>query len=466
MKILIVLPAGQPHKLEFGPIKMSFREAPLTATTLAALIPDNLNAQVTIADESVSPIPLQEHYDLVGVSVLTGTSTRAYQIADYFRKKGAKVILGGVHVTLLPEEARQHADAIVIGFAEQAWPQLLKDITRGELKPIYQQEAIDLSRLAVPRRELQKKFGYSVPDTVFATRGCRGKCEFCSVVAADFGWHTRPVRDVIDELKSIKAKRIAFNDVNLTDDPAYAKELFRAMIPLRKTWGGLATTRVAEDDELLELLQKSGCRYLLLGFESVDNQMLRGINKAFNKYEKYAEVVRKLHEIGIIVQGCFIFGMDGEDDGIFERTLEAVNALKIDIPRYALFTPYPGSKSFHRLKAEGRILHEKWEYYDTQHVVIQPENMSPQQLDEGFKWIYKETFKLKHVLTRTIGSGMNFFIGFVGNLAYKLYIRKLYRDTNRFPAPSLPGVEPAIQHGSQPRPTVQPSQTAFRVTHI
>jgi len=439
VKILIVLPAGQPHKLEFGPIKMSFREAPLTATSLAALIPDDLKAEVKIVDESVSPVPFQEQFDLVGVSVLTGTSSRAYKIADIFRERNSKVVLGGVHVTLMPEEARQHADSIVIGFAEQTWPQLLNDFSQNRMKPVYRQQKIDLKNLPVPRRDLQKKLGYTVADTVFATRGCRGKCDFCSIVAAEFGWHTRPVRDVINEIKAIKSKRIAFNDVNLTDDPVYAKELFREMIPLKKIWGGLASTRVTEDDELIELLQKSGCRYLLLGFESIDNQMLRGINKGFNKFEKYSEVVRKLHGIGIIVQGCFILGMDGEDPGIFKRTLDAVHELKIDIPRYALFTPYPKSKPFQRMKAQGRILHEKWEYYDTQHVVILPDKMSPKQLDDGFKWIYKETFKLKNDFTRTLGSGKNFGISFIGNLAYKLYIKKLYQDLNRFPAEVLPG---------------------------
>ena len=439
MKILIVLPAGQPHKLEFGPIKMSFREAPLTATTLAALVPEDLNADVKIVDESVSPVPFHEQFDLVGVSVLTGTSSRAYKIADFFRGKKSKVVLGGVHVTLLPEEARQHADTLVIGFAEQSWPQLLKDFSQNQMQPVYQQQQIDINNLAIPRRDLQKRFGYTVADTVFATRGCKGRCDFCSVVAAEFGWHTRPVRDVINEIKHIKSKRIAFNDVNLTDDPAYAKELFREMIPLKKIWGGLASTRVAEDDELIELLQKSGCRYLLLGFESIDNQMLRGIHKGFNKFEKYSEVMRKLHAIGVIVQGCFIFGMDGEDTSIFERTLDAVNELKIDIPRYALFTPYPQSTSFRRLKAEGRILHEKWEYYDTQHVVISPDKMSPQQLDDGFKWIYQETFKLKNVLARTIGSGKNFCISSIGNLAYKLYIKKLCLDHHRFPAEAQTG---------------------------
>ncbi len=434
MKILIILPDGRIHKLKIGRfINISFREAPLTATMLAALVPTDLNADIKIVDESVSSIPFNSTFDLVAISCLTGTAPRAYEIADQFKAKGATVVLGGVHVTLMPNEARKHADAIVCGFAETTWPELLRDFQKGELKPEYHSKNGSIDKLPMPRRDLQKRLGYGIPNTIFATRGCRSKCDFCSVPAANFGWKTRPVAEVIDEIKQIKARRIAFNDVNLTDDTDYAKELLTAMIPLRKTWGGLASTLIANDDELLDLLQQSGCNFLLLGFESINEGALSGMRKGFNKVENYHEIIRKLHNKNIIIQGCFIFGLDSDDKSVFANTVDFVNQTQIDIPRYAIYTPYPQTESFKRLDNQKRILHRKWEYYDTQHVVFQPKQMTPYELDNGFKCAYYQTFKIGSSLRRTIGKGRNFPISFAGNLAYKIYLRRLKQDKNRFP---------------------------------
>lgn len=434
LKILLVLPDGRIHKLKIGSIlDISFREAPLTATTLAALVPSEIEANVKVVDESVQSIPFYEKFDLVGISCMTGTSIRGYEIADRFRASGAAVVLGGVHVSILPEEAACHGDAIVTGFAEQTWQELLRDFIKGQMKKKYHARKANLKNLPVPRRDLQKRMGYMVPNTVFVTRGCKGNCDFCSVPAAGFGWQTRPIGDVIEEIKKIKAKRFGISDVHLTQDPDYAKELFKAMIPLKKTWGALASTRIGKDDELLDLMEKSGCSYLLIGFESFNPDSLSSIHKSFNKVEQYKELIRKLHNRRIIIQGCFIFGFDSDDANCFSRTVDLVNDLKIDIPRYAVFTPYPGTRAFQKLRAEGRLLHYNWEYYDTQHVVFNPALMSPEELDEGFKWAFRETFKLKSNLQRTLKSGTNFPITFVGNLAYKIYIKRLFSEKNRFP---------------------------------
>ncbi len=431
LKLLLVLPDGRIHKLKFGPLNISFREAPLTATMLAALIPPDVDANVEIVDESVDTVPFDKHYDLVGISCLTGTSTRAYEIADRFRMKGAAIVLGGVHVTLMPDEAKQHADAIVTGFAEQTWGQLLRDFVNNRLQPVYKSDTTNLDSLPCPQRNLQRRFGYMIPNTVMVTRGCRGGCDFCSVPAAKFGWRTRPVHEVIDEIRQIKARRIAISDVHLTEEPEYAKEFFKALIPLKKAWGGLASTRIGEDEELLNLMHRSGCKFLLIGFESINSGSLATIHKRFNNVAQYQEFVKKLHERNIIIQGCFIFGLDQDDKSVFANTVDVINQLKIDIPRYAIYTPYPGTKAFKRLEAEHRLLHYHWEYYDTQHVVFVPNKMLPQELDDGFKWAYKETYQLLPTLKRTWGSGTNFPITFVGNLAYKLYIKRLFAEEDR-----------------------------------
>lgn len=431
-KILLVLPDGRIHKLRLGLFDISFREAPLTATMLAALVPPELPAHVEIADESIRKIPFHKQYDLVGISCMTGTSARAYQIADRFRAQGATVVLGGVHVTLLPDEARQHADAIIIGFAEISWPQLLQDFAQGRIEPVYQAAAISLAQLPCPRRDLQPCFGYMIPNTVMITRGCRGRCDFCTVPAAQFGWQTRPITEVIEEIRKIPSHRIAISDVHLTEDPQYAKKFLRALIPLKKSWGGLASTRIGQDEELLDLMKQSGCKFLLIGFESINHRSLASIHKGFNKVEQYQDFVNKLHDRRIIIQGCFIFGLDEDDPSIFATTVDMVDTLQIDIPRYAIYTPYPGTHAFKHLQAENRLLHTRWEYYDTQHVVFQPKHMSPRELDAGFKWAYQQTYRFCSIVKRTHGSGLNFPITFVGNLAYKLYIRRLLADTQRF----------------------------------
>jgi radical SAM superfamily enzyme YgiQ (UPF0313 family) len=430
-KLLIMMPDGRIHKLKLGPISRSFREAPLTATSLAALVPQELGFEIRIADESIDKLPLDEHFDLVAISCLTGTVVKAYGYADHFRGKGIPVVLGGVHVTLMPEEAALHADAIVTGFAETAWPELLRDFVRGEMKPHYFQTQQHFQDVPIPRRDLQRTSGYMVPNVVSATRGCKGVCDFCSVSAAHFGWSTRPIPEVINEIKSLPANRFVFNDVSMGEDMEYFKELMTAMIPLKKKWGGLVSTKVFHDPEILPLLRKSGCIYLLLGFESIDNQSLQSISKGFNKFEEYKFIIDSMRQNDIVLMACFIFGFDHDDKGIFERTVDFVNEYKVDIPRYAIFTPYPKTEAFNKLDGEGRLLHRHWQHYDTQHVVFQPMQMTPEELDRGFIWAYKKTFTPWSSLKRTINTGKNFPLTFGGNLAYNIYIRRLINEKNR-----------------------------------
>jgi radical SAM superfamily enzyme YgiQ (UPF0313 family) len=427
MKILLIMPDAGIHRLRLGQRYISLREAPLTLTMLAALVPRELNAEITLVDESIDALPVQAAPDLVGISCLTGTAPRAYMLADQFRNRGIPVVLGGVHASILPEEAAGHADAIVIGFAEKAWPELLHDFSRGCLHPVYHGQPGELAGLPFPRRDLQRRFGYTMPNTVMATRGCKGTCDFCTVPAVPYGWHTRPVAEVIDEIRAIPSKRFVFNDVSLAEDVDYARELFSAMIPLKKQWGGLITTRGAENEALLDLMAQSGCRYLLLGFESGDEASLQQIHKGFNRVGTYRDVVANLHRRGITIQGCFIFGMDQDTTDVFDRTVALVNDLKIDIPRFAIYTPYPGTAAFARLNREGRLLHRNWEFYDTQHVVFQPARMSVRELERGFRRAYRETFRLASI-ARRLSETPRPAIAFIGNMAYCRYVRRLQME--------------------------------------
>lgn len=424
------MPSAGIHRLRVGRRWMSLREAPLTLTTLAALVPPELDVDCQLIDESVEPLPDGQGahgWDLVGISCLTGTAPRAYALADQFRNKGIPVVLGGVHVTLLPAEAAGHADSIVTGFAEEAWPQLLRDFSVGRLAPRYDGGHPALAGLRTPRRDLQRRGAYIMPNTVFATRGCRGGCDFCSVPAARFGWGTRPVQDVAREVAALRGRRFAFNDVNLTDDRDYALKLFRELAPLRKKWGGLATTRVADDPELLTALKRAGCVYLLLGFESVTGEGLAAMGKSFNQVEHYRRTVERLHAHGITVQGCFIFGLDTDTPAVFDATTRMVQNLGVDIPRYAVYTPYPGTKAFQRLESDGRLLHRNWEYYDTQHVVFEPAGMSPRDLDAGFVDAYRRTFSMRAILGR-VSRTPHPLVTLTGNVAYRRYIARLRRE--------------------------------------
>lgn len=431
MRVLLIMADAQMHKFHVGSHVRSAREAPISLSTLAALTPDRPDIEYTLVDESVDPVPLDFEADLVGISALTGTCRRAYALADHFRSRGIPVVLGGAHVTILPEEARPYADCIVIGMAEKTWPKLIEDFEAGKMAPEYREPESDsewAEGIPTPRWDLTRRNGYMMPYVVHATRGCVHSCDFCSVRGIWKRFQRRPVADVVRDISAIPGKRFVLNDVSPFDDVEYAKELLTAMIPLRKKWGGLATTRITDDPELFELLQKSGCNYLLLGFESVNQQALNRIAKGFNKPTDYKTVMQRMRKAGIIVQGCFVFGFDHDTTDVFAQTVDQVQDLKIDIPRYSLYTPYPGTSLFRRLDKEGRILSYDWSDYDTMKVVIRPKQMSPVELFEGFRWAYRETFKLRNILERTVGAGMNFPIAFMGNLTYRLFVKRLQRS--------------------------------------
>lgn len=441
MKILLITPDAHMHKLIIGNHVRSFREAPLTLTTLAALTEDQPDIEYKLVDESVDPVPLDYPADLVGISVMTGTARRAYALADHFRRRNIPVVLGGVHASICPDEATQFGDTIVTGMAENTWPELVADFKAGKMKPLYEDTAKPerfVEGLPTPRWDLLRKSGYMMPYVVQLTRGCVHSCDFCSVPAVWKRFQRRPVADIVRDIKKIPSKRFAISDVSPFDDIEYAKELLTAMIPLKKKWGGLATSQITQDPELFDLLVKAGCDYLLIGFESVEQSSLKQIYKGFNKSDDYKETMRQLHKGGITVQGCFVFGFDHDTPETFKKTTEWVQDLKIDIPRYSIYTPYPGTRLFDRLEKEGRILSYDWADYDTMHVVHRPLKMSPVELYEGFRQAYKETFKVKNILARTLHSGRNFPIAFVGNLTYRIFVKRLFRGKGfEMPVPDV-----------------------------
>jgi radical SAM superfamily enzyme YgiQ (UPF0313 family) len=427
-RILLLSPRGPLYKHRTGIFKKSLRYAPLTLTTLASLVPEDLHADVRVVDEGIADIDPRTPADLVGISAITGTAPRAYELAAAFRRRGVPVVLGGVHPTLVPEEAAGHADTVVVGYADRSWPRLLRDFAAGRRQARYDQEPdLTLDGLPFPARDLLPKRQYTTMHTIEATRGCIHQCDFCVVPAAWGRPLQKPVADVVADIRRMGARRLIFLDLNLIADVEYAKELFAALIPLRIRWGGLATTVIALDDELLDLAARSGCRGLLLGLESLSPESLAETHKSFNLRTDYHTVVRKLHARGIAIMGCFVFGFDHDDRDTFARTVEFVQAAHIDLPRYAILTPFPGTPLFRRLRLEGRLLTEDWSLYDGQHVVYRPAHLTPEELRAGAEWAWKETYRLGSIARRLVGARIQIPLALATNLGYRFYAYNLAR---------------------------------------
>lgn len=423
MRIALLSPKGPLYRHRGGIFKKSLRYAPLTLTTLTSLAPSELAPEFQLYDEGIQDIPLDLEADLIGMTVITGTSKRAYELSRHFRKRGIPVVLGGPHVTLVPEEAQRQADSIVVGYAEETWPQLLRDFAAGQMHPRYTQRPdLKLENLPFPQRHLLDSKHYLTMDVFEATRSCGHACEFC---VAPTAWgrkqYQKPVAYVVEDIRRQGAKKLIFIDLNLISDKHYAAELFTALIPLQVSWFGLSTTLIAHDMELLDLMARSGCRGLLIGFETVSPDNLKSVQKMFNTSVSYDEVVRMLHERGISVMGCFVFGMDHDTSEVFERTAQFVVDAHIDLPRFALSTPFPGTPLYKRLETEGRILTRDWELYDGQHVVFQPARMTVQELQEGHERAWKFAYRYRSIARRIAGSRTQVPISIMANLGYRFY---------------------------------------------
>jgi len=428
MKIKLISPSGLMYSKRWGLFPRALRYAPSTLTTLAALIPSHFNAHVEILDEGIDVLNVEDQPDLVAISIITGTSERGYAIADAYRKRDVPVIIGGVHATLMPEEAKHHADAVVTGLAFETWPKLLQDFAEGKLQDFYREPpSMSLSGLPLPRFDLIKPFSYITKTSIQATFGCPFKCDFCAVVATQKNYRHRPIAEVIAQLEKMSKRFVIFVDPSPIEDKRYIKELWRAMIPLKLKWGGLATVRIADDEELMDLAAASGCKGLLIGFETVITEGTKTINKPFNKVSKYHDVVKKLHDRGIGINGTFMFGLDTDGPDCFARTVDFVQEANIDLPRYAIYTPFPGTPVFKRLQDEGRILTTRWSLYDAQHVVFKPKLLTEQQLYEGHIWAWEQTYSIRNMMKRVWHSGAPKIISSLTNVGYHYYANRLHR---------------------------------------
>ena len=396
----------------------------ITMPYLAALAPAGW--QVSHVDEEVCAVDLQAEADLVGITFHTPSAWHAYQVADQFRARGVPVVLGGPHVTLLPDEAAAHADVIFVGEAEQLWPQFLSDFERGAHQQRYcPAQAPGLAGVPQARKDLfhRKDFTNGV---LFASRGCPNACDFCTLtVMYRRSLRQRPLAEVAAEYASFRGKIIIFWDDNIAGDLAYAKQLFRKIAPYRKWWSSQASIHAGQDEEFLELAAKSGCKQLFLGLESISQASMNEVHKRFNRVDEYARIIRRIHAHGIAVQAGIVFGFDSDTPAIFQETVDFLEQTGVQNATFNILTPFPGTRLFQRLEAEGRILTQDWSKYNSRaDVVFRPAQMSGEQLLAGFWSAVRRFYSLGSILTRLARSPAGLWWTLPLNLAYHASLRR------------------------------------------
>ena len=395
----------------------------LGLTLLASLFPKTY--EVKIVNEAIEKVDFNADVDLVGITGLTCVIKRAYTIADRFRARGVKVILGGVHPSHLPEEAKEHADSVFVGEAEGMFEKVLKDFEAGELKPFYKnREWSDLDGMPLPRRDLLSKHYRPFFKAIETTRGCPNRCEFCSVpIINGKRYRLRPLEEVDRELSMIikkKGEYLFLADDNVTAKEDYALGLFDIFRHHGVKWMGFTTIKIATNEELLKKAQESGCISLFIGFESLLQENLDGVSKRFVEAKELSNWIKTIQDHRIGIHGSFIFGFDGDTPGVFRETVEFVQKNNVELPTFSILTPFPGTPLQKRLEEEGRIFDRDWSHYDMSHVVFKPRKMTVRELQEGYLWAQKYACAPRSILKRLLqGPKHHFFYFLMSNFVLR-----------------------------------------------
>ncbi len=393
MKVKMILPALTEARSPFWrPIKYSLFP-PLGLATLAGYLSED--DDITIQDEHVEALDLNDDPDLVVIQAYITSAYRAYQLADHYRRKGAHVALGGLHVTSLPPEAALHADSIFLGPGEDTWPAFLADFRAGTPRPVYRPRLRSLADQPGARRDLIKRHLYLVPNSIVVSRGCPHHCDFCykdAFFAGGKSFYTQAVDTALAEIDRLPGRHLYFLDDHLFGDPQFALSLFEGMKGMGRLWQAAGTVRSILQPGLMEKAVESGLRSLFVGFETLNPSNLEEQHKIQNLNRDYVEAVRRLHEQRVIVNACFAIGMYADDATIPSRTVEWAIRQGIETATFHILTPYPGTALHRRLAAQHRITSANWDMYDTRHAVYQPANMTPGELEDGYRRAYRDFY--------------------------------------------------------------------------
>jgi radical SAM superfamily enzyme YgiQ (UPF0313 family) len=405
LRVKFILPALTEATSPFWrPVKYSLFP-PLGLATLAAYLdPDD---HAVIEDEHVQPLALDDAPDLVIIQVYITNAYRAYRLADLYRSRGSFVALGGLHVTSLPEEAAPHADAIFLGPGEQTFPQFLEDFRAGRAAGRYASTSgRTLDRLPPVRRDLITRRSYLVPNSLVVTRGCPQHCDFCykdAFFAGGRSFYTQRVDDALAEIARLPGRHLYFLDDHLLGDRRFAGALFDGMKGMRRLFQGAATVDSILRGDLIERAADAGLRSLFVGFETLTPANLSRSNKRQNLGRDYRAVTKRLHDLGIMINGSFVFGMDDDDADVFKRTVEWAIEAGITTATFHVQTPYPGTRLYEQMEQQGRITTRNWDLYDTRHVVYRPARLTPRALETGYHWAYREFYRWSSI-ARAAGS--------------------------------------------------------------
>lgn len=421
MKVMLINPSrGKNAKGDFWDFKFEKRILgqtsliPLALPTIAGATPNDVD--VIIVDEKVEEINFDEKVDLVGIGAMTPNINRGYEIADEFRQRGVKVAIGGIHASMMPEEASEHADTVIIGEADYLWPEMIEDFKQNNFQQFYRYDTYpDLGNLPTPRHDLVKSDRYVI-NQVQTTRGCPFDCDFCSVKAfSGKQFRLKNIEQVLKEIKALSPtykmnvmgyelilpKTLIFADDNIIGNKNHARKLFEAMIPLKLSdWYCQSSINLGRDKEMLQLMREAGCQSVIIGIESVNRETLMGMDKKINVVDEYYETIDTIQSSGIRVLGSFVLGSDSEDDSIFEKTADFIRDTNIVYSMINILTPLPGTKLFERFEREGRLLHKDWNHYSLEEVCFKPKQMSIDTLLEGRRWVYEQVYSLDAIHNR------------------------------------------------------------------
>lgn len=398
-RVKLILPAlTEATSPYWRPIKYSLFP-PLGLATLAAYLDPQLC--ISLQDEHVEKLDLDDEPDLVVIQVYITNAYRAYQIADHYRARGAYVALGGLHVTSLPDEAAPHADTIFLGPGEDTFPAFLKDLAAGTPRRRYESPVRTLQGLPPIRRDLIQRHRYLVPNSIVVSRGCPHHCTFCykdGFFAGGRSFYTQLVDDALAEIARLPGRHLYFLDDHLLGNPRFARELFRGMRGMGRVFQGAATVDSILRDDVIEEAAAAGLRSLFVGFETLSTSGLAGAGKRQNLGRSYRDVVRRLDSLGIMINGSFVFGLDGDDRDVFARTVDWAVESGLTTSTFHILTPYPGTALFTDMAAQGRIEMRNWDQYDTRHVVYRPSCMSPEELKRGYDWAYESFYRWSSIV--------------------------------------------------------------------